>query len=60
MLLFGRYQRPPELELDYGMPTEQCHETGEGTGVFQREWTKASVAMDCNVGTYGTAIIKMK
>jgi len=56
----GMYQRPTELDLDYGEPTEQCRETGVGTGVFQREWTKASVEMDCNVGKYGAATIKIK
>ena len=33
---------------------------GEGSGVFQREWTKASVKMDCNVGEYGAATITIK
>ena len=40
------YVFPPELNLDYGEPTELCHETKPG--VFQREWTKATIEMDCN------------
>jgi hypothetical protein len=41
--------RPPELELDYGEPSDAiCRETIPGTsGVFVREWTKAHVQMDC-------------
>lgn len=45
------YPFPKELNLDYGEPTnggEVCKETGAGTGIFTREWTKASVTMDCN------------
>jgi hypothetical protein len=54
----GRYVRPPQLELDYGSPVGHCGETLVGT--FQREWTKASVQMDCNVGKWGSATITMK
>ena len=39
------YYRPPELDIDYGVPTEVCHETE--LGVFSRRWTKAVVTMDC-------------
>lgn len=42
---------------DYGEPTGMCKETSVHSGVFVREWTKASVQMDCN--TY-TPEIKMK
>jgi hypothetical protein len=42
---------------DYGEPTEICKETAERSGVFTREWTKASIQMDCN--TYAPEI-KMK
>jgi hypothetical protein len=37
---------------DYGVPIdESCHETGEGTGVFTRKWSKATATMDCNAYT---------
>jgi hypothetical protein len=49
------YQRPEGTDLDYGTPTALCSETD--SGVFTREWTKASVSVDCN--TY-TSEIKMK
>eukprot|EP00471_Norrisiella_sphaerica_P000396 CAMPEP_0184488090 /NCGR_PEP_ID=MMETSP0113_2-20130426/10521_1 /TAXON_ID=91329 /ORGANISM="Norrisiella sphaerica, Strain BC52" /LENGTH=420 /DNA_ID=CAMNT_0026870567 /DNA_START=299 /DNA_END=1561 /DNA_ORIENTATION=- len=38
--------RPPQLDLDYGMPLEICHE--EERGVFKRSWTKAEIQLDCN------------
>ena len=40
------YVRPKALDTDYGTPTSLCKETSPG--VFEREWTKATVAMDCN------------
>lgn len=43
------YQTPDELNWDFGTPMELCHETANGTGVFVREWTKATISMDCNV-----------
>ena len=52
--------RPPELDLDYGIPTGHCTESSAGSGVFVREWTKASVRMECGVGKYGNATITMK
>jgi hypothetical protein len=50
------YPFPKEFNEDYGEPVnsgEVCKETGSGTGIFTREYTKASVQMDCNkwVGT---------
>ena len=45
------YQVPPELNGDYGEPTELCHETGTNTGVFTRDWTKSTITMDCNTWT---------
>ena len=42
------YVFPPELNEDFGEPTAVCSETAAGSGVFVREWTKASVQMDCN------------
>eukprot|EP00937_MAST-01D_sp_MAST-1D-sp2_P007467 g7467.t1 len=46
------YERPPELENDYGTPVDAvCHETAPGTGVYEREWTAGTVRMDCNTWT---------
>jgi hypothetical protein len=42
------YVFPEALNKDYGEPTEICAETAENSGVFTREWTKASIKMDCN------------
>ena len=50
--------RPQEVEVDYGEPTDDhCVETTAGSGVFTREWSKASIAMDC---TKWEATITMK
>ena len=43
-----RYEFPPALNADYGVPTGLCTETAPNSGVFTRDWTKASVKMDCN------------
>jgi len=41
------YQFPEELNADYGVPVDKlCKETNPG--VFEREWSKASVKMDCS------------
>ena len=48
---------PPALNVDYGEPVGLCKETAAGSGVFVREWTKATVQMDCK--TY-TPTITMK
>ena len=45
------YVFPPELNVDYGEPKGLCAETSAGSGVFVREWTKATVSMDCNTWT---------
>jgi len=45
------YTFPDALNLDYGEPTEFCHETAPNSGVFVRQWTKAEVSMDCNTWT---------
>lgn len=42
------YSRPAALDADYGEPLDDgCQEVGS-SGVFVREYTKASVQMDCN------------
>ena len=44
------YYRPPALDIDYGEPVDAlCREAAPG--VFQREWSRASVAMDCATWT---------
>lgn len=49
---FRRYLRPPEMDVDYGVPQDEyCKETAAGSGVFTREWTKASVQIDCKSWT---------
>ena len=45
------YTRPPELDRDYGVPHGICRETSPGSGVFERDWSKAKVKMDCNTWT---------
>jgi hypothetical protein len=44
------FPRPAALDLDYGepLPNSYCEETSPGSGVYTREWTKASVRLDCN------------
>ena len=44
------FPRPHALDVDYGAPVDPrgvCTETSPGSGVFVREFTKASVTMDC-------------
>ena len=45
------YERPAALDTDYGVPTGLCHETAPGSGVFERERSKANVSMDCGSWT---------
>jgi hypothetical protein len=47
----GGYPFPPEFHADFGVPLGVCAETAAGSGVFGREFNKASVKMDCNSGT---------
>ena len=45
------YERPAVLDIDYGTPVDVvCKETGPGSNVFVREWTKVRVQHDCNTG----------
>jgi|EP01046_Picozoa_sp_COSAG06_P004688 hypothetical protein len=30
------------------VPQEVCHETSEGSNVFVREWSKATVTLNCS------------
>lgn len=43
-----QYTFPAELNLDYGEPSQLCSETAEGSGIFKRNYSKATVEMDCN------------
>ena len=45
------YPFPPLLNSDFGEPQGVCAETKAGSGVWTREWSKASVKMDCSTGT---------
>jgi hypothetical protein len=51
------YTMPEQFAWDFGEPTEICKETATGSGVFTRDWTKATVGMDCNTWT---ATLKLK
>ena len=44
------FPRPDSLDVDYGEPVagSACAETSPGSGIWQREWTKARVQLNCN------------
>ena len=48
--------RATEWDVDFGEPTGPCKQSST-TGVFEREWGKATVSWDCNAGK---GDIKMK
>jgi hypothetical protein len=57
---FGKnwsYPYPAGLRVDYGIPTLPYYETGSNTGIFQRDYTKATVQFNCNTWT-GTVSMK--
>ena len=43
----GMYARPAALDVDYGHPIGDCKETSAGSEVFTRDFSKATVQMDC-------------
>jgi hypothetical protein len=45
------YDVPEQLNWDYGEPLGMCNETAPNSGIFQREWSKATIEMDCNSWT---------
>ena len=46
------YQFPAELGQDYGEPIDAtCSETEDGSEVFTRKWSKATVTLDCKAWT---------
>ena len=55
----GCLRLPPVAGLgqDFGSPNGFCAETAPSSGVFTRDWSKATVQLDCNSFT---ATIKMK
>jgi hypothetical protein len=46
-----RYQYPAELSADFGTPASTCSESPPGSGVFVREFSRATVQMDCSTWT---------
>ena len=49
------YTYPAALAGDYGEPAGLCSETAPGSGVFTREYSKATVQLDC--GTWTGSIV---
>jgi hypothetical protein len=49
----ANWPRPAEWDTDFGMPDGPCAETGNGTGVFARSWSKATVTWDCHTAKGG-------
>lgn len=43
-----QYEFPAALTWDYGTPGGTCAETAPGSGIFTRQWSNATVTMDCN------------
>eukprot|EP00035_Acanthoeca_spectabilis_P011791 m.208344 g.208344 ORF g.208344 m.208344 type:complete len:364 (+) comp15448_c0_seq22:435-1526(+) len=41
------YSIPEEFAMDHGTPLNNCSETAPGSGIFTREWTKATVTVSC-------------
>ena len=52
------YRRPAAWDVDYGEPLGLCQEEPSSSGVFVREWTKATVSIDCR--TEETRIVMKK
>jgi len=48
------FPRPDALDSDFGEPVGQCHESS--AGVWTREWSKASVELNCN--SFRASILK--
>ena len=42
------YLRPAGLDVDYGVPSGLCKEEPREAGVFTRQFSRASVTLDCN------------
>ena len=54
-----RYYFPPEFNVDYGEPVggALCKETAANSEIFTREYSKASVQLDCKAWK-GTVTMK--
>jgi hypothetical protein len=39
--------RAKEWDEEYGEPLGVCKETQAGSGIYEREWAKATVQWDC-------------
>ena len=50
------YFLPPALAVDYGEPSGLCAETAPGSGVFSRDYSKATVTIDCATWTSSIAM----
>jgi hypothetical protein len=46
-----RFEFPAELNDDFGEPSGTCAEAPPGSGVFVRDFSRATVAMDCETWT---------
>lgn len=57
----ARMARPPQMMEDFGVPlNEHCRETGDNTGIFVRNWSKAAIVWDCNaIGASGGKITRL-
>lgn len=49
--------RPEQWDVDYGIPSGPCSETGVNTSIFTRDFSKATVTWNCLTGE---GDIKMK
>jgi hypothetical protein len=45
------YEYPPQLDADFGTPSGICAESPAGSGVFVRDFSRATVQMDCATWT---------
>jgi hypothetical protein len=43
-----KWEFPPELNADFGVPVGSCAELPRGSGIFVRNFSRASVQMDCS------------
>jgi len=41
------FDRPAALDADYGVPQGFCAQTAPGSGVWTREYSKATITLDC-------------
>ena len=46
-----RFEFPPELNSDFGEPAALCYESSLDSGIFIREFSHATIQMDCSTYT---------